>query len=580
MTNQFPVKKLQIAGNDISEYVVFCQDKPQTGVEKAINTLVEMIARAVGCRLPVVTEGETQAFAGDYKIVIGSFDCDPETVKEARESLKAEGYGILSVGNCLYITGGDDRGVSYGVYTFLEDYVGVRFCSSKYTVIHQADVLNVPGDLAVTFNPHFEYRNVFWYDYIQNPDFAAKNKMNVAGGNWTDKPGSPVYAGIWVHSLGVLNGAPAHVVNETQPCLTDETVYQRILGNVKKWLRENPDSKIISISQNDSNPDDWSCKCEKCRAINEAEGTPMGNLLAFVNRIADDLKEEYPDVVVDTLAYQYTRKPPKHMIPRDNVCIRLCSIEYSFSRALNDPASEKNMEFAQILESWGKVCKRLYIWDYTTNFAFEQAPFPNLHILWDNVRLFKENNVRGVLEQGNYQSYSTEFEELRGYLLAKLLWNPDMTKEGYFALMDEFLQDYYGEGWRYVREYIDKTSKKAADHVMWFGRKPYKYLPIADENGRKDLTFINEMTALWENALASATNEEHRRHVRKSMLQNEFYSLYMNFDNQVERHEAFFKGLEEFGVTRISEWEEVPKNVDYTKDIRNYITGENPTGCN
>ena len=76
------------------------------------------------------------------------------------------------------------------------------------------------------------------------------------------------------------------------------------------------------MSQNDSYAEGRGCQCEKCRAIDEAEGTPMGSLLTFVNRIADAIKDDYPHVAVDTLAYRYTRKAPKTIVPADNVIIR------------------------------------------------------------------------------------------------------------------------------------------------------------------------------------------------------------------------------------------------------------------
>ena len=40
------------------------------------------------------------------------------------------------------------------------------------------------------------------------------------------------------------------------------------------------------------------------------------------------------------------------------------------------------------------------------------------------MRFFAENGVKGVYEEGNYQSVSPDITELRSWLLAKLLWNP------------------------------------------------------------------------------------------------------------------------------------------------------------
>ena len=47
--------------------------------------------------------------------------------------------------------------------------------------------------------------------------------------------------------------------------------------------------------------------------------------------------------------------------------------------------------------------------------------------------------------------------------MAKVLWDPYMSKEEYWGYIDEFLRDYYGEGWTYIREYIDMAQKYVSD---------------------------------------------------------------------------------------------------------------------
>jgi hypothetical protein len=68
-----------------------------------------------------------------------------------------------------------------------------------------------------------------------------------------------------------------------------------------------------------------------------------------------------------------------------------------------------------------------------------------------------------MFPQGNNQGKSGEFGELRAFLLAQLTWNPYMTEEEYYGLMDEFLKAYYGDGWMYIRQFIDKTTALAAN---------------------------------------------------------------------------------------------------------------------
>ena len=346
-----------------------------------------------------------------------------------------------------------------------------------------------------------------------------------------------------------LTGQP-HEVGK-QPCLTDEAVYQKVLGNVKAWLRANPNAKIVSVSQNDSAAEHLGCQCANCRAIDEREGTPMGSLLTFVNRIAGDIKDEFPNVYVDTLAYRYTRQAPKTIKPADNVIIRLCSIECCFGHALDDESCERNAAFKKDIEEWSAICDNLYIWDYTTNFMYYLAPFPNLGVLRANVKFYKDHHVIGMFEQGNFQSTSGEFGELRAYLLAKLLWNPDMSEEEYQRHMNEFLQDYYGAGWEHIRSYIDQTTAAAAqNHVGIYDSVRTMMMGQMDNN--EMVAFGDDMLDLWDKALAEAETDVQKAHVEKSMIQA-YYMAHLKSKNRKEYLNTMYDLCEKYGLTHYRE---------------------------
>jgi hypothetical protein len=186
-------------------------------------------------------------------------------------------------------------------------------------------------------------------------------------------------------------------------------------------------------------------------------------MLRFVNAIAADIEQEFPNVAISTLAYQYTRKPPKITRPRDNVIVQLCSIECSFCKPLAD---ERNKAFRDDIIGWAPICKRLYIWDYTTNFRHYVMPHPNLRVLGPNVKFFADHNVKGIFEQGAYQSYGSEMAELRAWVLAKLLWDP--TRDGE-ALINEFIEGYYGPAASDIKAYLKVTHDAVEASGDWLG---------------------------------------------------------------------------------------------------------------
>lgn len=574
-----------IVNTPLASYRIILPAAALEGERDVAEVLRDTLARATGVTIEIATDASP---AADCEIVIGQTNRDTDKVTAARANIKNDGYAMVADGTRLYITGNLPRGDVYGVYTFMEDYLGARFYSDTYMTLHDGEVKDFPADLCRVDSPYFFSRDTYWY-HILHPRRPTKMNIRnaVKSNHWTmpDLGGGVTYAGHFVHSIWDL-AEMEHEIGR-QPCLTDERVYETVRKNVRRVLQENPSATIVSVSQVDSYPDQLGCQCEKCKAIDDREGTPMGSLLTFVNRIADDIKDDYPHVYVDTLAYRYTRKAPKTIVPRDNVIIRLCSIECCFCHPLDDPNCPHNVEFKKDIEEWAAICNNLYIWDYTTDFLCYLSPFPNLAVLQKNVKFFKDHHVIGMFEQGNYQSLSGEFGELRGYLLAKLLWNPDMTEAEYYAHMDEFLRDYYGAGWQYIREYIDVTSKKAAERHLFIYDTPNRIFPF-DKKDTEDpnldildpekieawsralkhttVAAITDETAfaeylldLWNKALAAAECDDHRAHVKQSRVQALYYAEFVLPTNCFEGlNKTMLDDIRASGITRYRETADIP----------------------
>ncbi len=237
----------------------------------------------------------------------------------------------------------------------------------------------------------------------------------------------------------------------TQLCLSNDAVYNLVRHAVDSMFLQFKDAQVISVSQNDNQQ---YCTCNECRKIDEIEGGPSGSMIRFVNKIAAD----FPDKTISTLAYQYTRKPSKTK-PLDNVLITLCSIECDRS----GPIEEKCIDFADDIRGWRDLTNNIRIWDYTTQFTNFLAPFPNLMTLQPNIKFLRDNNAKWIFEQHSHNP--SELFELRSYVLAKLLWNPDVDLD---ALITQFTNGYYHEAGIYVKQYIDLIHEKLKEDPKFF----------------------------------------------------------------------------------------------------------------
>ncbi len=482
------------------------------------------------------------------------------------ETLGDDAYRIEGVANVtaeqtqaeyLKIIGGNGRGVFYGVVRFLEDYAGTRFFTYELET-HTPDPVALPESVLVEYTPVFEYRYTSWNAMSRDPMFCLKSGMNGNHGGITEELGGHISYGsnLGVHTLGWLTETtypyPGYAPN---PCLALSTPegqanLQKVIKNVRSVLEKDPTVNIVSVSQTDV---ERHCECEACLAIEEEEGSPAGVLLRFVNAVADDLKEDYPNLVIDTLAYKYTRKAPSKTVPRDNVCVRLCSIECHFNHPLTTEDCTTCAAFCEDMVAWSKICNNIYVWDYTTDFKYYLSFFPNLHVLRENMLFYAEHNVRGMFEQGNGQGPSGEFGELRAYLLAKLMMNPYMTEEEYYRHMDEFLEAYYGAGWENIRAYINQLTDLA---ILGSGHTIY-HDPFRSISKTLYRAIERAVNKWWDAAEAAAGDR--LEYVQRSRLHWRYTYLMLHPD--AEKAAELIEEVEGLGIA----WREGYYHVDLEK---------------
>ncbi len=468
-----------IAQNGTAKVVIVVADDAEESERYAATELAGFLRQITGATFEI----QAPPAAGQSRLLVGPGAAKSATADFSTNGLGSDGIVIRTVGDDLILAGGRPRGTLYAVYTFLEENIGCRWWSSKASTIPIKPTLRIER-LNVRYVPPLEYRETFWFDAF-NGDWAVRNKSNGNSERLDAKRGGKhTYEG-FVHTFfplippekyfedhpewfSEIDGKRIH--ERAQLCLTNEEMRAELIKNLKVRLRNNPAATIASVSQND-----WhgNCQCSKCAAIEKEEGSPAGLMLRFVNAVAEDIEDEFPNVAISTLAYQYTRKPPKITKPRPNVIVRLCSIECSFSKPLSD---ERNKEFRDDIVGWSKICNRLYIWDYTTNFRHYILPHPNLRVLGPNVKFFVDHSVKGLFEQGAYTSSGAEMAELRAWVLAKLLWNPTLDGQ---ELIDEFIAGYYGPAGPHIKDYLKITHdavEASGDHLGCFSQHTAKFL--------------------------------------------------------------------------------------------------------
>jgi hypothetical protein len=410
---------------------------------RAAEILRTSILKMSGVDLPILTAKEPGR-PGFAAIGFPPEDLPPG-VASSLSSLRPDGFLVTTSTGNLFVASGGGKGLIYGVVHLLEKYFSCRRFSPSAEVFPRRNDLFL-GCMFEVDNPVNEVRIVNG-EFALDPDYRDWMRLHDHGNIYGQ--------GYYVHTFqklvpwqtyfeanpeyfALMNGK--RIID--QPCLSRPEVFDIAVAKLREEMAAQPDKQIWSVSQNDNSS---YCQCPECLKIIEEEGSPAGPVIRFVNRVA----ALFPDKIISTLAYQYSRPAPSLARPAPNVEVMLCTIELNRSLPIaEDPSS---VSFVRDIEDWSRICGNLYLWDYTVNFSHHVSPFPNLHILQPNIRFFVDHGVRRHFQQTN-TSPGHEFSELKAYLLARLLWDPG-TDAG--AVMDDFLDGYYGKAGPFVRKYID-----------------------------------------------------------------------------------------------------------------------------
>lgn len=530
----------------------------------------------------------------DYPIPIFSDKCSsrgPEiligsargnNIKNLINNYSEEAYIIKEENDNIIITGNSPRGILYGVYRFLEEFIGFRCFSIDCETYRKQNILSINKGYQLIFDFSFEYREVYFTKAF-NGDFASKNMLNSNLANLSNIHGNKVKWFNFHHSFSDLinpneyfDSHPEYFSlidgkrrkEHTELCLSNKDVFNLCLNKLRTWIIENPDCKIFSVAQ-----DEWmghfikmACECENCKKIDEENNSQSGSIITFVNKLANEIKKEFPDKLIHTFAYQYSRKTPTKVIPLENVIVRLCNIECSWSRSIEESAkinkTSESAKFYQDLIDWSKITNRLYIWDYAVNFRNYLLPFPNLHTMEKNIKLYRKMKVKGILMQGNFSHGGGGYlDELKSYVVSRLLRDDERKLD---ELIQEFCDNYYGiESSKLIIDYINIWEEQVKDYDLWL-------YDDADSEMFND-EIINKSFELLNTALLLTNNHIYKERIEKLLLGIEYLYLVrleLNYPNREMLIDNFKEKLLKHRITEIFERTAIDYSINFMKNSR------------
>ena len=467
-----------------AECAIVISERASPSQRYAAEELRDFTEKTTGVRLPIVTDaGELPAKA----VLLGetrhsaALLADSETVG----SLGPDGFRIVARPPHLLVVGSPVRGTLYGAYELLERFAGCRWYSSWHYVIPEIDRFAVPDHIDDTQRPAIATREPGWWDVTRSPAFAARIRADAGGTREIDEKfgGNPSrFSSLLPRSHTFQFLLPPKVYFDSHPeyfalvkgvrkrgkdgaespqlCLTNPDVLRIVASNVLDRIRQDPSARYYGVGQND-NPD--YCECPSCKAVDDEEGSHAGTMVRFLNAVGEAVEKEFPDAILETLAYSYTRKPPTKTRLRHNVVPCLCASGCEVARAINESPYQSNIDFLKDVEGWSRQADGLNIWTYVTDFLNYTMPFANVYSLQGDMKFFRDHHAMTVFTQGagrNLERHA-DFAELKAWLTAKWMWNPDLPMK---PLLDDFFAGYYGRGVPFAREYFEALHRIQRDY--------------------------------------------------------------------------------------------------------------------
>ncbi len=447
-------------------------------VRYAAEKLKEYIFKSTDVRL-VVSDFVTSG--GCFSLGETVLLHDDEYDLAARE-VKGDGFALFTRDGNVYIVAKTSRGVMYGVYDYIEKFLGVRFLTAEAEYVPNSKLVTEFD--AYVSNPDFSMRTYLVGDTFQEHadlDHLARTRVldlfteidEAHGGN------AVVYGRNCNHNFHYY--VPFEVYGNAHPefyrflyinaeifptidltnGITDDgrldesmdvSVAKIVIEEMKKDLEAFPNVEVFCFTQEDG---PYYFDDEHNRTL-EKKYKRSGILIRFCNVIVRELNAYLKRIgskrviKLMTFAYSYAKDAPVivcddgRVVPIDetvkadeNIIIQLAL----FKNGYYGYFSEKQYEYIErAFREWRAVADEFWFWGYDSNFHRYFAYYDSLYHISEDVRGFKERGISYLCINGPYETRRIWHNNIRAYIFRKCMWDTSLSDK---ELCEEYVSLYY-----------------------------------------------------------------------------------------------------------------------------------------
>lgn len=446
---------------------------------KAAYELQNYVYRATGVKIKII--GASQASKFKTLIMVGESKLTSQYNIKVK-NLPIEGFKITTIPAGIAIVGsGSGRiGTLFGVYDFLERFLGIRwyYPGPDGEIVPKRKKLIIPP-VSYTDSPVFNKRE-YW---PWNARGLKKGiDFNSFGRRWRKG------ASVQHHACHQLLYFRKHFKEnskcfeldkqgdriETALCYSNPETFKIYMKDLEialsgKWDTKKMGStpayfrkKIIPMMPYDREVNCYCTSCQKLvnfKAKDSAFGSASELIQRFYLKTAKAAKKKWPKATVIVSAYwNYTIPSPDIRYPNNTVA--LLSLMYGTASNVKPQIMEKQTEW---LKGWRKATgQKVQLWSYSCWPLRSSLPLQYPHV----IKKFYEKNSKSIAgafvngEPGGAQNLKGgEYSRihLTLYCWFRLMWNPGFDVD---AAMNEYITLMYGPAAAPVRKIFDILTLK------------------------------------------------------------------------------------------------------------------------
>ncbi len=510
--------------------VIVVAENASERVKAAAGTLQTYLKKSTGVTLAITSDpGEQAAIHVGRTPYVDRMGTDIAGLDE-------DGYIFASPDpKNFIILGGGDWGTEFGVYEFLERYVGVRWLMpgayGESVPLHTSLAISRES---VRDEPVYNVSRTFsgsqagsgneieWarFNRARFDRLARYHNLNrLFPASKFGKTNPDFYP--------ILDGQRFIPPNDTnvawQPNFSAPGIVEAAVEQIDEYFQKNPEASSYSLATNDTrsfdeSPESLARRTGKLNALGYDDVS--NDYFPWANAVVEKVSEKYPDKWFGTQAYCETLEAPTNV---EKLSARLVPhITYERMR-WSDPKLRAADQ--ALTERWAKVAPTLGWYDYTYGLSY-LVPRVWFHLMQEYLQWGAEHHVRSF-----HADYIPNWsgEGPKAWLMMKLLWNPNRDVD---ELLDDWYQHTVGvEAAPKLKEYYAIWEKFWTKDILsspWNrgeGDESGLYLPFQNPGYLLDVpvAYLEESSRLLDEVCTLASTPDQKQRAERIRRMWQFY---------------------------------------------------------